>query len=1485
GVWTGLSLSAGDQITLTIVGTLDATFTGTLQNTAIVTPSGATDPNPNDNEDDDSNTSRHKADLALTKTSAPNPAIPGEAITYTLVVANAGPNAISAITLTDDLPDAIQSPNYTPSMGDYEETTGVWTGLSLSAGDQITLTIVGALDATFTGTLQNTAFVTPTDAIDPDPDNNEDDDSNPASPEVDLALSKTSAPRPAVPGAAITYTLVVTNAGPSTIFAITLTDDLPDEIQSPHYDPSVGSYDEATGAWTNLNFDAGDQITLTIVGTLDATFTGTLQNTAIVTPTNATERDPGDNEDDDSNPTRPEADLALSKTSAPNPAIPGEVITYTLVVANAGPSTAFALTLTDDLPDAIRGPAYTSSAGSYDETTGAWTGLSLGAGEIITLTIAGTLDATFTGTLQNTAIVTPTGVIDPNPDNNDAADNNPVSPQADLVLSKTASDATPDVGDEIAFTIVVTNAGPSAATGIEVMDQLPSGYTYVDAWASVGSYTVTTGWWMIGDLAVDATATLIVTATVNATGDYTNAAEVIEVDQDDPTSTPGDGEGDDYDETTPTPNLVADLGVDKRSAPRPYEIGGPITYTLVVTNAGPSAITALTLTDNLPAEILTPTYAASAGSYEPSTGAWIGFALNVGERVTLTITGVVDPNFIGVLQNTATVTTPQAIDPTPSNNESTDTNPASALLAATKHDVLVDDVDGNGFAGPGETLSYTVIISNIGASAATGVFFSDTLDVNTALITGSVRTSWGAVMMGNAPGDASVIVDLGVVAAGAVITIEFQARIDDPLPDDVTVLANQGWISSNELPDVPTDDPDTPEEGDPTETPIDLTCPVVADDYEPDDFYDLATDIATDGTVISRTFHIVADKDWARFYGWAGRAYTITTLNLSADVDTVVQLYVGDDATLLWENDDYRADSAASQIVWEATEDGWYYVRVTHFDRTYDPTASLICGNAYQLMVEMAPCGIDVDAYEPDDHFTAAVSRPVDGQPITRSFETLADKDWISFDAVAGRTYTITTSRLGGAVDTVLQLYDTDGKTLIDENDDYLAASDASQIVWTAARSGKYYVRITHFDPTYDPAEAPVCGNGYQVAVETALCDVAGDAYEPDDHFTAAAWRPAEGQPITRSFETLADKDWISFDAVAGRIYTITTSHLGGAVDTVLQLYDTDGKTLIDENDDYLSDSKASQIVWRAGKNGKYFVRITHFDPTYDPAEALVCGNDYRVAVATAICELSDPYEPDDHYVSAVAMPTSGELIQRRFVRVSDKDWFVFPVLAGEMYTITTSHLDVDVDTVIQLYDGDGRTLLLHNDDYMPESRASRIVWVAPRDGEVYVRVTHFDHTYDPRYSQVCGGGYALAVEQDTIGIDKWGEDVNGAPTLAGDIIEYTVVVWNKMNLSQTNVVLTDAIPMHTTYITNSARVNLGALSGPDPLVVRAPELDIGGRITLTFQVRMTRDARGQTILNYARVKSDQQIKETASPLAATQVLYQLFLPIITRSQ
>jgi len=55
-----------------------------------------------------------------------------------------------------------------------------------------------------------------------------------------------------------------------------------------------------------------------------------------------------------------------------------------------------------------------------------------------------------------------------------------VAPAADLSLSKTANTTTPNVGTNVIFTITVTNAGPDNATGVSVLDRLPSGLAFGD---------------------------------------------------------------------------------------------------------------------------------------------------------------------------------------------------------------------------------------------------------------------------------------------------------------------------------------------------------------------------------------------------------------------------------------------------------------------------------------------------------------------------------------------------------------------------------------------------------------------------------------------------------------------------------------------------------------------------------------------------------------------------------------------------------------------------------------------------------------------------------------------------------------------------------------------------------------------------------------------------------------------------------------------
>jgi uncharacterized repeat protein (TIGR01451 family) len=112
--------------------------------------------------------------------------------------------------------------------------------------------------------------------------------------------------------------------------------------------------------------------------------------------------------------------------------------------------------------------------------------------------------------------------------------------------------------------------------------------------------------------------------------------------------------------------------------------------------------------------------------------------------------------------------------------------------------------------------------------------------------------------------------------------------------------------------------------------------------------------------------------------------------------------------------------------------------------------------------------------------------------------------------------------------------------------------------------------------------------------------------------------------------------------------------------------------------------------------------------------------------------------------------------------------------------------------------------------------------------------------------------------------------DINGAPLNPNDTISYTVVIWNEVTIPQTNVVITDHVPDFTTYVAGSLTWTKGTLSGPDPLLVNVGTLDVGERITVTFQVRVDGAATAQTIANRAWVGSDQQIPQAHTPPVTT---------------
>ena len=146
----------------------------------------------------------------------------------------------------------------------------------------------------------------------------------------------------------------------------------------------------------------------------------------------------------------------------------------------------------DLLPAGVTFVSSNPSQGAYDNLTGVWT--------VGTVALAATPNLTIQATVvspnaRSTNTATVDGdQFDPNLSNN--TDSTTADPQvADLALAKSVSDATPNVGDQITFTVTLTNHGPNTATGVQVADLLPAGVTFVSANPSQGTYTPATGLW------------------------------------------------------------------------------------------------------------------------------------------------------------------------------------------------------------------------------------------------------------------------------------------------------------------------------------------------------------------------------------------------------------------------------------------------------------------------------------------------------------------------------------------------------------------------------------------------------------------------------------------------------------------------------------------------------------------------------------------------------------------------------------------------------------------------------------------------------------------------------------------------------------------------------------------------------------------------------------------------------------------------------
>ena len=400
------------------------------------------------------------------------------------------------------------------------------------------------------------------------------------------------------------------------------------------------------------------------------------------------------------------------------------------------------------------------------------------------------------------------------------------------------NDGSISVGDLISYTIEIENSGTGIAHNVVFTDSIPQYTEYVSGSATTtkGTIQIPPGYIKatIGTMAPLRSEKITVTFQVRVTNDAFQIENQGTIDSDEtephPTDDPDTPEEDDK-TIKRHPDFRGATDVYKRDQYRDangdgkISAGDSIYYTITIANSGSGEATNVVFTDSIPnntsfIEGSANTSKGTIVSTSPVLQVNVGnIAANSEETITITF-GVLVTSESDEITNQGYVdsneTQPHPSDDPDTPDQNDDPTKTQSPRFTNTNDVLKSqtfhDLDDSGTLTPGDLISYTISIKNSGLGVANNAVFIDSLPTNTSYVTGSVATSKGIVVST----DPVLQVNIGDIAPSEteVITISFQVQVTTP----VELIENQGYVVSDETLPHPTDDPSSPEENDKTIT-------------------------------------------------------------------------------------------------------------------------------------------------------------------------------------------------------------------------------------------------------------------------------------------------------------------------------------------------------------------------------------------------------------------------------------------------------------------------------------------------------------------------------------------------------------------------------------------------------------------------------------------------------------------------------------------
>jgi uncharacterized delta-60 repeat protein/uncharacterized repeat protein (TIGR01451 family) len=678
----GAAATVDVRVTPTAVGKITNTAEASLvevQTAKSDKPPG--DPTPANDRASETTTVDPAADLALTLSDAPDPVVPGHALTYTATVTNNGPSDATGATLTNTPPVGAEVVSVGASQGSCSMTPGGALQCLLGAipsGGAATVTL--AVRPSEDGTIVTTATATANEA-DPNPaDNQASETTTVYTPVADLGITIADSPDPVTLGDNLTYTLRATNQGPDRASGVVVSARLPaDPFVSAI--ASQGSCAAQPDAARDLPCQLGElapgaSAIVTIVTTPSST--GLITASATVTASlPATDANPADNSASEQTTVRLVADLGITIADSPDPVTLGDNLTYTLRATNQGPDRASGVAVSARLPadPFVSASASQGSCAAQPDPTNT---LSCQLGELAPGTSA---VVTIVTTPSSTGLMTTSATVaasfpatDANPADNSASEQTTVRLVADLGITIADSPDPVPLGENLTYTLRATNQGPDRASGVVVSAHLPAN-PFVSASASQGTCAAQPDSardlpCQLGVLAPGATATVTIVTTPSSTGLITTSA-MVAASLPPTDANPADNSASEQ----TTVRLEADLGITIADSPDPVTLGNNLTYTLRATNHGPDRASGVVVSARLPADPFVSA-SASQGTCAAQPDAGRNLPCQLGELApgaSAIVTIVTTPSSAGMIATSATVTaTLPPTDANPADNSASE---------------------------------------------------------------------------------------------------------------------------------------------------------------------------------------------------------------------------------------------------------------------------------------------------------------------------------------------------------------------------------------------------------------------------------------------------------------------------------------------------------------------------------------------------------------------------------------------------------------------------------------------------------------------------------------------------------------------------------------------------------------------------------------------------------------------------------------------